>query len=48
MFESAESGYIVNLYSSDERDEFNGYLDSNVIDGGLCMGSARDAIEFML
>jgi len=48
VFKSADSGYIVNVYSSDERDEFNGYLDANVIDGGLCTGSARDAIEFML
>lgn len=48
IFKSTDSGYIVNVYSSDERDAFNGYLDVNIIDGGLCTGSARDAIEFML
>ena len=48
VFESAESGYVVNLYSSDEKDEYEQYLESNLVDGGLCTGSARDAIEFML
>ena len=48
VFESAERGYVVNLYSSDEKDEYEQYLESNLVDGGLCMGSARDAIEFML
>jgi len=48
VFESAESGYIVNVYSSDEKDEYEQYLESNLIDGGLCSGSERDAIEFML
>jgi len=40
VFESADSGYIVNICSSDEKD--------NLVDGGLCTGSARDAISFML
>ena len=48
VFESAESGYIVNLYSSDTRDEYGSYLDEYLIDGGLCAGSASDAIGFML
>jgi len=48
IFESVESGYIVNLYSSDIRDEYGSYLDEYLIDGGLCTGSAEDAIGFML
>ena len=48
IFESADSGYIVNVYSSDERDEYREYLEEHNFDGGLCSGSARDAVEFML
>jgi len=48
IFESSESGYIVNVYSSDEKDEYGCYLDKHNIDGGLCTGSAKNAIEFML
>jgi hypothetical protein len=48
IFESADTGYVVNLYSSDERDEYGEYLEKNCIDGGLCTGSAKDAIGFML
>jgi len=48
VFESADTGYIVNIYSADERDEDGEYRDHNLIDGGLCSGSARDAIGFML
>jgi len=48
VFESADSGYIVNLYSSDTKDEHGRYLDEHLIDGGLCTGGAKDAIEFML
>ena len=47
IFESANIGYIVNLYSDNTKD-VDGYLDENIIDGGLCTGSERDAIEFML
>jgi len=47
IFESADTGYIVNLYSDNAKDK-DGYLDENIVDGGLCTGSARDAIEFML
>ncbi len=43
VFESADSGYIVNLYSSDTKDEYGSYLD-----GGLCTGNTIDAIGFML
>jgi len=45
---SSESGYAVNIYSSGEKDEDGDYPEQNIIDGGLCTGSARDAIEFML
>jgi len=48
VFESADSGYIVNLYSSDEKDDDEQYVESNLVDGGLCSGNERDAIEFML
>jgi hypothetical protein len=48
LFESADSGYIVNVYCSDEKDEYGCYLDKHNIDGGLCSGSAKDAITFML
>ncbi len=48
VFESIESGYMVNLYSSDIRDEYGSYLDVYLIDGGLCTGRAEDAMGFML
>ena len=48
VFESADSGYIVNLYSSDQKDDDQQYIEANLVDGGLCSGSERDAIEFML
>jgi len=48
IFESSDSGYIVNIYSSDEKDEYDCYLDKYNIDGGLCSGSSKDAVEFML
>ena len=48
VFESADSGYIVNIYSSDDRDEYGSYLDEHLIDGGLYTGNASDAIGFML
>jgi hypothetical protein len=48
VFESMNSGYIVNLYSSGTQDEYGSYLDEHLIDGGLCTGDAEDAIGFML
>ena len=48
VFESADSGYVVNLYSSDEKDDDEQYVEANLVDGGLCSGNERDAIEFML
>lgn len=49
VFESSSSdGYIVNVFSDDEKDEYGEYLEKNEVDGGLCSGSARDAVEFML
>ena len=47
VFESADSGYMVNAYSSDEKYD-DEYIEANLVDGGHCSGSARDAIEFML
>lgn len=49
IFESSqEQGYVVNIYSSGDKDKDGYYLKNNMIDGGLCTGSAKDAIEFML
>lgn len=48
IFQSTDSGYIVNVYTSNEKDEYDCYLDKYNIDGGLCTGSARDAVEFMI
>ena len=49
IFESVSSdGYVVNVYSSDEKDKDGNYLDDNLVDGGLCNGGAEDAILFML
>ncbi len=48
ILESCEYGYVVNIYSSNEKDEDDDYIDSNIIDGGLCTGSAKDAITFIL
>ena len=48
IFASVESGYVINIYSSDEKDEYDEYQEKFNIDGGLCTGSAKDAIEFML
>ena len=48
IFTSADSGFVVNLYTSDERDEDEELIEANMIDGGLCSGSQKDAIGFML
>lgn len=49
VFVSADSGYVVNIYSSDEKDEDEQYLEQNLLDGGLCSSeNSKDAIEFML
>lgn len=48
IFESTDSGFIVNVYTDDEKDEDGYYLDKNILDGGLCSGSSRNAVEFML
>jgi hypothetical protein len=48
IFESCDTGYIVNLYSSDEKDEDGEYLEINNVDGGLCSGGSSDAIWFMV
>ena len=48
IFESANGGYMVNLYSSNEKDEDGCFLDENNFDGGLCTGSASDAVWLMV
>ncbi len=46
--ESSYGGYVVNLYSSDEKDDNGEYLEENLVDGGLCTGNASDAVWFMV
>lgn len=46
--ERSYGGYVVNLYSSNEKDEDDEYLEENLVDGGLCSGSASDAVWFMV
>ncbi|MAD41121.1 MAG: hypothetical protein CL623_01870 [Arcobacter sp.] len=48
VFDAADGGYMINIYSSDEKDEDGYYLEVNITDGGLCTGTNKDAIEFML
>jgi len=48
ILKSADTGYVVNIYSSNELDEYGEYLEENCIDGGLCTGNTENAIEFML
>jgi hypothetical protein len=49
IFLSADSGFVVNLYSSDMRDSEGELIESNLVDGGLCESEEeKDAIEFML
>lgn len=47
IFESACKGYVVNVYKSAEKDEDGEYIEANLIDGGLCIGTATDAIGFL-
>ena len=46
--ESSYGGYVVNLYSSNEKNKDGEYLEENLVDGGLCTGSASDAVWFMV
>lgn len=39
IFDSSNDGYMVNVYTSEDK---------NCIDSGLCTGSSKDAIEFMM
>ncbi len=48
IYESCDTGYIVNLYSSNEKDEDDEYLEENLVDGGLCSGSVSDAVCFIV
>lgn len=51
LFESVEGGWIVNVYPNDKDrifDEDGELIDDEQIDGGLCTGSATDAVYFML
>jgi hypothetical protein len=48
IFESENGGYMVNLYSSNEKDEDGCFLEENIVDGGLCIGLARNAVCCLL
>ena len=49
IFESSNNdAYIVNVYSNNQKDEEGELMDKFIIDGGLCTGTAEDAIGFML
>lgn len=48
IFESLDTGYIVNIYCCNKKNDNGDYLDEYLVDGGLCTGSAKDAVEFML
>jgi hypothetical protein len=48
IFKSSETGYVINVYSSNRKNTQGEYLQENLIDDGVCTGSAKDAIEFML
>jgi len=48
IFPSLDTGYVVNIYSHDEKDEYGNYLNKFLVDGGHCTGSSKDAICFML
>jgi len=48
IFESANTGFIVNLYSRDDKDDDGEFIETYLVDGGFCTGSAIDAIYFML
>lgn len=48
IFESANGGYMINLYSSNEKDEDGCFLEKNIVDGILCTGSAIAAVWFMV
>ena len=49
VFKSADSGFIVNLYSSNEKDEEGAYQEVYLVDGGVCDSeNHKDVIEFML
>jgi len=45
IFESSNDEYEINIYANKIKDENSEYIESNIIDGGICSGSARDAIE---
>lgn len=49
VFTSGDTtGFMINIYSSSDKDEDGCFLDKNMVDGGLCTGSSCDAIEFMM
>ena len=48
IFTSAIEGYVINVYSDNSKDKYGEYLQKNILDGGICSGSAEDALVFML
>ena len=49
IFKSTDTGFVVSLYSSDDKNDEGEYIEANLADGGLCSSTNEvDAIKFML
>lgn len=49
IFESTEGGWYITLYPENAQKDENGYYNpEDEVDGGLCDGSAKDAITYMI
>ena len=46
--ERSYGGYVVNLYSSNEKDEDDEYNPDDGLDGGFCDGSALNAVTYFI
>ncbi|GGD43540.1 hypothetical protein GCM10012288_17280 [Malaciobacter pacificus] len=44
----SDDDYVINIYSSNEKDEDDEYIIENIVDGGVYSGDSLDAIKFML
>lgn len=49
IFESSESGFCFNIYSSNEKDENDEYISDNILDGGVFVeNNPINAIKFAI
>ena len=44
----SDDDYVINIYSSNEKDEDDEYILENIVDGGVYSGNSLGAIKFML